>query len=241
METLGSLREWVQGIVEDDSIADTYDLWINNAVKQVEKMYPWGALRGEHSVTVASGALTQPPLFRTINMLWKDDGTTTPTVRFYKHSARPRGEATRLIGHWYIPNGFTTTAGTAYSGTSTEGSQRITRNNPGDDWPTDADEGKQMSIAGRPERYEITDVDDTAGTIDFYPAFGGEGSTSQGFVVDPPGQRQWLLYDEADALYSGDVLLEYQKSHPVLSLDDDLVLFDASETIRLMILQQAHR
>ena len=237
METLKSLVDWMTGMVEDDdddSIA-SYKLWINDAIQTAAKGFTWDTLRREHDATVSSGAFTAPPLFASINKLWKDEGYVVPTTVFHRRGERPVDEGLRPKGHWYLPNGVKLTAGTTYTNASvSKGSQSVTGT-----VPATGDVGKLVVFDGYASPYEILTADGSTMTV--YPPFSGTDSSTQDFVVDGPGQRQYLLYDEEDVLFSGDVTLSYQMLHPTLAHDDDLLLVAAEKTVKLLALQHAQR
>jgi len=235
VETLKSLVDWLDDIVEDESIESAYIRWINSAIEQVAKMYPWDTLRREYSATVSGGSLQLPPLLGSINQMWEDLDEVVPTAQFTRRDDRPRASDMRSRQRWYRPNGSKLTAGTTYSNTSVaNGSQTVTGT-----VPNTGDVGKGVMFAGYPGVHEILTADGS--TMTMYPKFPGTDSSTQSFEVDGAGYRQLMLYTEADAAFSGDIVLSYQMAHPILGHDDDVVLFDAPETLRLMALQQAHR
>jgi len=239
-DTLGTLRQHLEDIVEDQSQSSLYDRLIIEAIGAVAREYAWPELNARTSYTVVSGALTEPPLNDYINDILLDDGGTLNHVRFEPRMRKTIDADQRFVRYWYTSNGVSESGAQTKLVNVATGSKTVTQDpNSGETWYASTDVGSRLVLAGHRGIYEVTAVGVTDLTI--YPSFRGAQSKSASATVDPEGERQYLLWTRKDELFSGDIVVDHQKIHPHLYSDDDPLLFDAPDTIRARINMHAAR
>lgn len=246
-ETLGSLRTWLADVYGDESTEALpfFDRIINDGIRASTLGHRFDALTNEKTITVASGALTLPPLFQKMNFICEDISLGYRKGSFFRQGQRADGGGTRVMSRWYMPDAIKKTSGTTYKGDITKGSSVILRDKrvAGNDWYDADDVGEMLVIEGQQAVYEVIAVDTTTDfeTVTVYPSVSADSASSVNIEVDPMGQRQYTLYTEADALYTGDITIGYQEVHPTLINENDRLLIDCSESVRVYAMTIAYR
>lgn len=244
-DTLGSLRQYAQDIVEDSSSASNneYDRWINEAVASVAREQRWKELTAQKSITLASsdnGEVDEPALFDYLIGFTYSDGGALGHQRFEERAFESADSDIRFTRYWFHQAGVSESGSTTCTAHVTSGSKTITADNTvSQTWFVDADVGSRLVVSGHRGIYEVTARSST--TVTIYPDFRGADAKSQSVTVAPEGMRKWYLYTDKDVLFTGTVLMDYQKVHPYLYSDDDPVLFDAPDSIRFRVEMTAAR
>jgi len=229
-------------MVEDTTINDELDEWINNSIRQVETFLDFPHLHGRTDVTSdSSGVITVPSYIRTVTQIAA--GSSVPyDYTFYFRDEYPTGAESRFKEYFYVPYGISTTAPTSYSVDATVSSQTISKNSGS--WMTSSDVGlggfftaeggTGQSATLQPGPYEITAVDTGADEATIYPDYRGATDTALTFLVHNPLRYQ--LYDKDDAVYASKTIhLEFQRFHPPVYSDTDIIMFDCHRVLRVIM------
>ena len=246
-ETLASLRQWLADVYGDESTEalEFYDTILNDGIRAFTLGHNCDALRVQKIVSVVDGVLTLPPLTQRINYLC-ESVTSGLQVNVFTRKSEPNVSGnTRTTSNHYTPNGLKRTDGTIYVGDITKGSSTIIRDKrvSGNDWYTSADIGSLLILEGKKGIYEVTAVDTTtdAETITVYPKVSYASESSVNIEVDPAGEKQYLAYDNAGALYTGDITISVQEHHPMLVNANDRLVIDGAESVKIYAMTVAYR
>lgn len=246
-ETRKSLREWLADVYGDESTEayPFFDQILNDGIRAATLGHRFDALNTQASISVTDGELTLPALCQRVNFICKKITKGNQDGVFMRRTEPVEGDVSRIVSNWYQPNGLKRTAGTIYRGDITKGSSVITRDKrvSGNDWYDSDDVGKLLIIEGHKGQYEITAVDTTvdAETVTVYPSISHESANSINLEVDPMGQKKYLLYTDAGVLYTGDIVVGYQELHPTLINDEDRLVVDCAESVKLYAMGVAYR
>lgn len=244
MQELKELRDQAISLVEDESIDTDIDLWINNAIREAEKLTRWSVLKIDKVYTSdASGEVTLPAFVRAINNIWSGDETTIvqQDVAFARRNSVPSKFETRINEPYYIPRGISTATQTQPTCDVTAGSSSISIHTAAATWFADVDVGKAVTFAGTSHTYEILTVDTVAETATIYPDYRGATESTIGVLAttNPQGEQVYRFYTGEDALYASQpMLFDVQRYHPRVYLDTDRFLLSCEKCIRLLVEQQ---
>lgn len=235
MQTLSELRGYISDMVEDDSTAmlTLIDTWINKSLKRLCDRYVWPEYSANKTLTPASGIIIAPPSFQGMVQLKPSDDTFSN----FQFLSIPQRQSNRLASPYYMDSDSYTSDGATETLVSVTngGTSLTTTSSP---FAT-SDIGKALLIGNNGFEYEILTRSD-ANNITFSPAFRG-ATTTYRIVLRPAGVRTFILYDEQDVLYTGNVIINYKKTPQKLYNDYDRLLIDADEAVKLGALIEALR
>jgi hypothetical protein len=239
METLASIRAWSQETIEDDSINDLLDLWANEAIQELEAMYPWPVLKATPTLTSGStGILTIPSWIRTYNHIYTDPDTY-PHEGEYVYRSGPTTELqTRLRErHYYDIEPTDPASVRSFDCYVAPGEFVVNQQSAEASWFVAGDVGKSVQFKDGRGFYEITAVD--TATITINPSFRGvtTDDTTYGVIyVDHGYEERVKLFGQSDIAENAvDVQLQGQRFHPYLYTDTDQLLIEAPKSLKLLL------
>lgn len=237
MIRLEDLRNNVQDWIENEDDSTAVDRAINRAIRQVQKLADWEALRRIDVITPdEEGKFTQPPLVEKLRGVYSQ-GTYTPASEFVVVKEPIVTDAGTTVSGKLIPYGPTLTATeTDLIVGVTVGSTTITQSATS---TVDIDEdwvGLRFQLEGDSTTYEIASA--TAATsMTVYPSVRRDTGTTLTCVVDPAGQKQYKIMYYNGEPYTSEVDVYYQMAHPALNDDEDLLLIPAEMLVTLYAVQ----
>jgi hypothetical protein len=246
MQELKEIRDWAISLLEDETQNTEIDLWINNSVRQAEKLTRWERLRGFVDLTTdANGDITLPAYVRTPNVIFPGDGThPNASLPFVRRIRIPNDFETRVKQRYYVPRGMSQVARSQPLCDVTYRSTSIDIRVAAGTWFVAGDVGKACTFDGTSHPYEITAVDTVAETASIFPSYRGQTEVTNGVLATTPpeGERIIRFYNEDDTVYaSAAVRIDFQRFHPRLYGDRDLFLLDCPTCIRLLVQQEMLR
>lgn len=237
---LASLRNRVKDRIEERGDDDLIDRYIRYAVEYIEAKGRWDALQQNETITPDSnGIIAEPPLCRVINEVYP---YTTAIVKETKFEARTRPytevEGNRILRKYYLPAGFKTGLGETYSVDVTQGSTTVSQNSGEASWFDADDVGNLVMFSGSNYFYKITAVDTDDNEITITPKYADDNETNATAINQPSAQRQYKLIepsttDSGDSVYTDDVDVYYQRIHPPMTDNSDLLLIPAKRSVEL--------
>ena len=235
MKSLNEILELLQDWLEDDSIDASFIRYMNFAIDQAESFVDWLGLYGEKTVTVGSdGVLTLPAEAHKITSIYSSETTGgVPKYRFSIRDSEPTAETGGTIQYSANPYPPVATTVDSVTATITQGSAAITSSAAFDtSWV-----GKRLLIGTYSDLYEISAVADASNaTLSRVVPFDSADYT---VTVEPAGTERLLLVDRDETVWSGDVVVKYQRKHPTLVETTDRLLIPCNRTIALLALQNA--
>ena len=240
MDTLKDIRDVIEDFIEDMTIADIMDNYINFALKDAESIIDFSALFGTVDMTPdSSGVIKLPPRCRKINRITSVKSSSGPADRVYHPTRqRPTGDEARKNWYWHLPYPASETDEKLRVVSITQGSTSIQAANGESTFFTADDVGSELNIEGDSEEYVITAF--TAGdtdTITVYPRVTSDTNTSVNAVIGIAGRERNQLLTNAIIPSTEEVSIEYQKKHPLLIEDEDRLLIPCPRTIAYMAIQ----
>jgi len=232
MTTLKDIRQIIIDYIEDESIDDIFDSYINWAVRFVENEKLWSVLyRTKDITTDSTGVILLPPLCGRLLEVYPSVTTGFPSYKFMPMVETENKDTGYLIQNTYRPYEATLTDEAEYTCSVTNGTNTITEV-AGKDFFTSDDVGKMIIVSGDSNPYEILSfTDDTFDTITVYPEMSAPTSTQTSIILGPAGMQRIILKDSNNAPYEGDVTIAYQMKHPKLFEDDSRLLIPCPLTV----------
>ena len=227
------LSNWV----EDESIDEIFASYLDFAVEECETIVNFSELYAEKTVVVpATGILTEPARCREIIEILPTTSTGYPTYRFEPRNMEETQENGILECYTYQPYPVDDEVGAEHTVSFVQGGTTLTK--VGATFLTSADVGSRLMIDESSELYEIISVDTT--TAEVLPKISSATPvTSASVTVTPVGTRKYILKDKSNVIFSGSVLVRYQKKHPKLYSDSSMLLIPCPRSVALIALQQA--
>ncbi len=238
MTSLKKLRTLLQDWIEDESIDDVFQNYLNYAVEECETIVNFAELRATEDIVVGStGIFTEPARCREIVNVYPQTATGYPSFKFEKRD-RVYDWSTGVYHEYTIsPSPGFTSPEASYDCSYTKGGTTMTQTG-GTFFDAD-DVGKRLMLAGGDEVYEITEYTDigSADEIEVTPSIAETSSTAATAYLNPAGTRKYILRDTANALYAGTVTVEFQEKHPMLYEDESMLLIPCPRSVTLIALQ----
>lgn len=239
MTPLKSLRALLRNWVEDNTIDDVFQNFINFAIRECETITNFSELYGEKTLTLDGGVFTEPARCREITDVIPYTETGYPAFRFEFRTKDPSRQDGGLLMYSINP----------YEGLDTEEKEVLCTYAQGGVTLTQADTvffdandiGKRIMIDEDEEVYELLTVAGTAPnqTATVYPPLASEPAVSPIARVNPPGTKRYILKAKNNVPYEGQVTVRYQKKHPIVWKDSSLLLIPCPQSVALLALQQA--
>jgi len=239
MTPLKNLRQLLRNWVEDDSIDDIFQDFINFAIRECEAITNFTELYAEKTITPASGIFTEPARCRELIEVLPYTETGYPEFRFdfrNREVVRSEGGVRQYTIQPY--EGFDA-AEAEYTCSYTQGGATLTQTDT--DFFVAADIGKRLMIEENEEVYELVSISGTTPnqTAVISPAISADTSTGAQVLVSPPGTKRYILKSPENVPYEGAVTIKYQKRHPLVWSDASLLLIPCPQSVALLALQQA--
>lgn len=232
MTRLSKIIELLQKWDEDVSVDEAFTAFINFAVEDAEGRIDWAELKKKTTVTPDSdGVLLIPALCRKITGIYTTvaTGSTYASHEFIEREKAITGDSGGVLRYVYEP--YEASGAALWSGAvSCTDSATVT----GSGFSSSL-VGHRIMFDGSSQMYEVLTVTGTT-SITLDRAFYGTATVGQ---VRPVGMLQLLLKTDAGAAYTSDVVVHYQKKHPELNDDDDMLLIPCAKTVSLLALQNA--
>lgn len=237
MKPLKALRAILRNWIEDDSIDDVFQNYINYAIEECENTVNFQELLRIETVTPdSSGVITEPALSREITSIIPETASGYPSFEFKFTDSQPNWNDGGMRNYTASPSTPVESADDTHSASVTQGSTTLSY--VATSWLTDADVGKRLMIAGEEEIYEIISVVSVTSAV-VYPEVSCATNTSASVIVNPPGTRKIQLRDPSNVAYTGDVTVQYQRKHPLVYKDASMLLIPCPQSVALIALQQA--
>ena len=235
MTSLKDIRYLLRDWIEDESIDDVFENFINFAIAECETTTNFTELYAEKAVTVPStGIFTEPARCREILEVIPETTSGFPSYRFVPRQRVVTQNDSFLTDYTFSPSPGFEEAEASYAVSVIEGSKTITK--AGGTFFAAADVGKRVMLDDSSELYEITEVDTT--TITVIPAVTSDTETTVA-TLNPAGTRKFILRDPNNTIVEGDMTVSYQRKHPHVYSDASLLLIPCPRTVALLALQQS--
>lgn len=229
MQTYRQIREHVEDWVEVDNAPNIIRRTVNQVLRQITQRRRFDALQESKTITPEAGVIVAPPLCRMITRIVAT--AETPTTQAF-HPAR---QALHLQGPTLVFDRF-------YSiGASTDWEVRgaaFTFNTANRDTIlttatlADTAVGKLLRLDGVDEFFEVVSV--VSGTsVTVRPEYTGT-RTSGTFSIGNFGLPQYRIDDSVGTSFTSPVQVEYQRYHPALLADTDVLLIPVPTSLALM-------
>jgi hypothetical protein len=237
MTPLKTIRHLLRNWIEDDSIDDIFESYINLAIRECEATVNFSELFATKTVTPSSGVITEPARCREITDIIPYTESGTPPFRFEFRGQDVVQTDGGLAQYTINPYEASDEAEASHSVTFTQGGTTLTQ--AGGTWFVAGDIGKRVMIDGHEEKYELLSIagvnpNQTAEVSPKISADDGDTAT-----VAPGGTRRFLLLNPDNTPYEGDVTVKYQKFHPKVFSDESLLLIPCPQSVALLALQQS--
>ena len=239
MKTLFEMRTYVSEQIEDDSTGTiaVIDSWINKALKNLCDKYVWGGYSKNKTITpnATTGAFYVPPSFGGVIQLVPSDDSFGQ----FSYLSVPARRGNRIAEPHYM-EGISRAAATAVdtAGTVTNGSAAVTSTSS---IFASSDVGEALLIGNSGYEYEIATYIG-ATSITLTSAYrGASAAATARITLEPPGVRQFIVYDEADDVYTSSVILSYKVIPQILYNAWDRPMIDADDAIMYGALIEALR
>lgn len=238
MIRLEDLRNNVQDWIENEFDIEQTDRAINRALRQVQTLCDWEALRRIKTVTPDStGLFVEPPLTTKIRRVYTSGDTNWPSASFVNIKELNTDDAGMTSSGKFLPYGSTVTnleedlivdvvVGSSVISQAASSSVDIDES-----WV-----GERLQIEGDLTSYEIVEaVEATSLTV--FPSVRRDTLTSLTCVVSPAGQKQYKVLYHDGSPYTNDIDIHYQMAHPQFNDEDDLLLIPAEQLVTLYTVQ----
>lgn len=229
MQTYRQIREHVEDWVEVDNAPNIIRRTVNQVLRQITQKRRFDALQESKVITPAAGVIVAPPLCRMITRIVAT--ANTPSTQAFLPS---RG-ALHLQGPTLIFDRF-------YSiGASTDWENRgaaFTFNTANRDTILTTATlaatavGKLLRLDDVNEFYEVTAVESGV-SVTIRPEYTGT-RTSGTFSIGNFGLSQYQIDDSVGTAFTTPVQVEYQRYHPALLADTDVLLIPVPTSLALM-------
>lgn len=237
MKPLKALRAILRNWIEDDSIDDVFQNYINYGIEECENTVNFQELfRSETLTPDANGIITEPALSREITSIVPYTASGYPQFEFKFTDTQPNYNDGGMRNYTASPSTPVESADGTHSASVTQGSTTLTY--VATSWLTSADIGKRLMIAGEEELYQIISVVDNTSAV-VYPEVSSATSSSATVIVNPTGTRKIQLRDPSNVPYTGNVTVNYQRKHPIVYKDESMLLIPCPQSVALIALQQA--
>ena len=238
MIRLEDLRNNVQDWIENELDTDQTDRAINRAIRQVQKLCDWEALRRIKTVTPDStGLFTEPPLTDKIRYVYTSGGTGWPSSAFVNIKEQNVDSAAGTYSGKFLPYGPTLVVTEedlivdVIQGSSTIAQATSSTEDIDISWV-----GERFQLEGDSTTYEITAAV-AATSLTVYPSVRRSTLSSLTCIVSPMGQKQYkVLYSNGTA-YSEAIDVHYQMAHQNLIDTEDLLFIPAEQLVTLFAVQ----
>jgi hypothetical protein len=231
-EILELLRTWI----EDDSIDDSFIIFINLAIREAEGMIDWPSLYGEKTVTPSAGIITAPPEMHKLLSIYGTETTDgLPNFKFSLRDSQPTNETGHVALYTaepYLPIQSTYASFTC----NTALDNVVIAEDDTGYTPANDIVGKRLVLYGYPDLYEVISVNASNITLSRKVPYLDTESIA---FVEPEGTERYLLTDKSSTPFTGNVLVKYQRKHPSIANSGDLILINCPQTIALLALQNA--
>lgn len=236
MTTLKGLRSILRDWIEDETIDDVFQNYINYAVAECESIVNFVELRNQKTITVPStGIFTEPARCREIVSIYPSPESGYPAYQFERRDRVYSVAGGVYTGYTMEPSVAVRSPELTLSCSFSQYGTVLT--NVGTPWVTSDNVGDRLMISSDDELYEITAVDGT--TITVFPEINAEDSDASNVYVTPPGTRRHLLRDPSYTAFEGDVVVVFQEKHPLLNRDESVLLIPCPRSVALIALQNA--
>lgn len=240
MYPLAYFIDFLQGMIDDENSDLEIQMrkWVNLSIAECSKRHRWSSLKSEVTLSpTEDGVILVPPLCDYIRRIYSDDRASLFHLR---ETDRSNAQA-RMAQLWYTGYAAPTTGEVVVATCSvSEGEQTVT--STGTEF-LEAHEGSLLLFDSEEQPYEIVSFTSSS-EVEIYPTYRGESNTTHSCVVNPLGQSRLALYNGLsadDAVYTDDVIVEYQMRHPLLYSDTDRLLIPCPNTVILRSLKWAMR
>ncbi len=234
MTTLKSIRQMLKNWIEDDSIDEVFENFIQYAITECESTVNFSELFDTKTVAVTSGIFTEPARCREITEVYPETTTGYPAFRFEFNNDVVTQDKGGMIGYTISPYPAWDTAEASHAVDYVLGSGVLAKTSG--TFFAAADVGKRVMIAGCDEFFEVVSVGaSTAVVSPVVPLATGSGTAQ----VNPAGTKRFLLKTPTNEVYEGNVTVHYQKKHPLVYSDNSLLLIPCAQSVALIALQQA--
>lgn len=239
MTPLKTIRQLLRNWVEDDSIDDIFQNYINLAIRECEATVNFSELFATKDVATLNGVFTEPARCQEIVDVLPQTTSGYPDFRFEfraREITREEGGMSLYTINPYL--GFEVESA-SHSVSFTQGGTTLTQE--GATFFSAADVGSRVMISEEEEFYELISISgtDPNQTAVVSPAISAATSTASTALVSPAGTKRYLLLDPQNVPYNGTVTIKYQNKHPLVYSDSSLLLIPCPQSVALLALQQA--
>jgi hypothetical protein len=239
MTPLKQLRKLLRNWVEDESIDDIFQDFINFAIAECESTANFSELYAETTVTPVSGVFTEPALCREILDIVPYTSTGYPKFRFEFRNRDIVESDGGMLQYTIQPYAGFDAPESSHECSFDQGENTLSQE--GATFFTSADVGKRLMIEENEGIYEIVSVSgtDPNQSVVIKPSVSAADSDSAMVTVNPAGTKRFILKTPENAPYEGAVTIKYQRKHPIVYSDASLLLIPCPQSVALLALQQA--
>lgn len=239
MATYADISDAIIDWIEDDSQPDSLRRTINHVLRQLTGQRKFDALQETKIITPdESGIFTLPPLCRQITDVRATENNPTER-RFKGATASLHMEGPTELYDRLIPVGVDTTfdqKNIEFETTETTRDTLAQAVGSDNDIP-DNIVGHRVKVIGIHEDYEVLTVTPAA-QITIRPEYTPRTPLNGIMHIGNYGLRKYCLEDCNGNPYTSEITLHYQRYHPRLLHDEDLLLTDIPNTLILSSVQR---
>lgn len=240
MTPLKGLRQLLQDWIEDESIDDVFQNYLNYAVAECESIVNFSELRKTVDIVVDdTGVFTEPARCRELIDVIPQTDSGYPQFKFIKRDRTFTQVSGSVREHTISPYPGFGDHEASYECSYTQGGTTLTQT--GSSYFDADDIGKRVMLSEGSEVYEIiayTDIGDVD-EVEVYPVIAEVTSAAATVLLNPAGTCKYILRDLYNNPYEGTVTVTYQAKHPVLFQDSSLLLIPCPRSVALIALQHA--